>query len=198
MKKKKMVDVCVFDRSGSREKIRLYNIEGTDDYYASRKAFALKSMRYIDGMYFYNPDSYALDCDGNYRASTDLPDYVRDIYFMVDGELMPEIVYRNPDYKKSILIGICMYNNNGSIRLNNIDGTDDYYMSGSEFDKFKRNDCDIKWVFMACFGWREREDSKGVFDPVAGLPDRVRRVYRMDDGEITDLLYDNPNYMATR
>lgn len=186
--KKKMIDVRVFDKSESVEKIRLYNIEGTDDYYASGKAFAVKNMRHSGGLYFYDPDSYAL--------STDLPDYVRDIYFMIDGELMPEIVYRNPGYKKSILIAIYMYDNEGFIRLNNIEGTDDYYMSGSEFDKFKWNDCDIKWVFMACLGWREREDSKGVFDPVTGLPDRVRRVYRMDDGEITDLLYENPNYMA--
>lgn len=40
--KKKMIDVCVFDRSGSREKIRLYNIEGTDDLYDNPNYMAIR------------------------------------------------------------------------------------------------------------------------------------------------------------
>ena len=189
--KKKMIDIRVFDQSGGIEKIRLYNIDGTDDYYVSGKAFVVKSMRHGRGLSFYNPDSYKLDCDGNYHPSTDLPDYVRDIYFMVDGELMSKIAYRNPGYKKSILISICTYDNNGSIRIYNIEGTDDYYIFGSEFDQNNGNKYGIL-LFELC--WRWTEDSKGLTYPVKGLPDRVRRVYRMDDGEITCLLYDNPNY----
>lgn len=97
MKKKKMMDVWLFDQSEGGDYIRLYNIEGTDDYYVSGKAFDAKDRRHIGGLYFDNPNRWTVDRDGDYHPITELPDYVRDIYLMYDGEITGKL-YENPNY----------------------------------------------------------------------------------------------------
>ena len=94
MKKKKMIDVKVFSSGGREEKVRLFNIPGTDDYYVSGKAFDAKSRKYYGVLYFMVPDRWIGDDEGTYHPITDLPDYVRKIYRM-DGGQITDMVYDN-------------------------------------------------------------------------------------------------------
>ena len=91
--KKKMIDVKVFSSGGREEKVRLFNIPGTDDYYVSGKEFDAKSSKYYGVLYFMVPDQRIGDED-EYHPITDLPDYVRKIYRMDDGQIT-EMVYDN-------------------------------------------------------------------------------------------------------
>ena len=94
MIRKKMIDVKVFATGEREERIRLFNIQGTDDYYISGKAFDSKSRRYCGGLHFLAPDRWTTDYDGNYRPITDVPYYVRKIYRMDYGHIT-EMVYDN-------------------------------------------------------------------------------------------------------
>lgn len=94
MIRKKMLDVKVFATGGREEKIRLFNIQGTDDYYVSGTAFDSKKCRYCGGLHFSAPDRWTEDEGGNYHPLTDLPDYVRKIYRMDDGQIT-DMVYDN-------------------------------------------------------------------------------------------------------
>lgn len=94
MTKKKMIDVNVYANGEKEEKVRLFNIPGTDDYYVSGTAFDAKSRRYYGGLYFLVPDRWNVDDEGNYHPITDVPDYVRKIYRM-DGGHITGMVYDN-------------------------------------------------------------------------------------------------------
>ena len=93
MIRKKMLDVKVFSSGGREEKVRIFNIPGTDDYYVSGKEFDAKSSKYYGVLYFMVPDQRIGDED-EYHPITDLPDYVRKIYRMDDGQIT-EMVYDN-------------------------------------------------------------------------------------------------------
>ena len=87
MIRKKMIDVKVFTIDEREEKVRLFNIPGTDDYYVSGTAFDSKSRKYYGGLHFSVTTRWTVDDDGNYHPITDLPDYVRKIYRMDDGQI---------------------------------------------------------------------------------------------------------------
>ena len=94
MIRKKMIDVNVYARGEKEEKIRLFNIQGTDDYYVSGRVFDCKDCKYCGGIHFSVPDRWTVDDEGNYHPITDLPAYVRKIYRM-DGGQITAMVYDN-------------------------------------------------------------------------------------------------------
>ena len=94
MIRKKMIDVKVYSMVYREEKVRLFNIPGTDHYYVSGKAFDSKSRKYYGGLHFSVPFRWTVDDDGNYHTITDLPDYVRQIYRMDDGQIT-DMLYDN-------------------------------------------------------------------------------------------------------
>lgn len=94
MIRKKMIDVKVFSSGGREEKVRLFNIPGTDDYYVSGTAFDAKSRKYHGVLYFMVPDRWIGDDDDTYHPITDLPDYVGKIYRM-DGGQITDMLYDN-------------------------------------------------------------------------------------------------------
>lgn len=92
MIRKKTIDVKVYSIEEREEKVRLFNIPGTDCYYVSGKAFDRKSRKYYGGLHFSVTTRWTVDDEGNYHPITDLPDYVRKVYRMDDGQIT-DILY---------------------------------------------------------------------------------------------------------
>lgn len=95
MIRKKMIEVKVFTIDGREEKVRIFNILGTDLYYVSGEVFDAKYSKYCGGVHFAVPYRWTVDDEGKYHQITDVPDYVRRIYRMNDGQIEDVVLYDN-------------------------------------------------------------------------------------------------------